>query len=279
MSFVELFHLIASNSFLQLTLLIGIIASIASGIIGSYVVVKRIAFISGSISHSVLGGMGLCLWLQRTQGMEWITPMQGALVAAIISALIIGWIHLRYRQREDSVIAAIWAVGMAVGIIFISQTPGYNVELMSFLLGNILWVSPADVMTIGILDVVVVLAVAFLHNRFLLICFDEEQAHLQGVPVKALYLLLLTLVAISVVVLIQVVGIVLVMTMLTIPPTIASIFSRRLSTMMLLAVALGMLFSCFGTLISVYLDWPVGATIALLAGAAYLCSLCIRQRV
>lgn len=273
MSIIELFHLITTNTFLQLTLLIGLMASIASGIIGSYVIVKRVAFISGSISHSVLGGMGCCLWLQRTQGVAWITPMQGALAAAIVSALIIGWIHLRYRQREDSVIAAIWAVGMAMGIIFISQTPGYNVELMSFLLGNILWVSPADVVIIGILDAVVVLTIVFLHNRFLLLCFDEEQAHLQGLPVHALYLLLLTLVAISVVVLIQVVGIILVMTMLTIPPTIASIFSRRLTTMMLLAVGLGMLFSCCGTLISISLDWPVGATIALLAGAVYLGSL------
>src|SRR5438045_3878503 len=111
-----------ANPFLQMALFAGFAASIASGIIGSYVVVKRIVFISGSIAHSVLGGMGVCLWLKRTYGIEWLTPIQGALIAAIVSALLIGWVHLKYRQREDTVIAALWSTGMSIGVVFIALT-------------------------------------------------------------------------------------------------------------------------------------------------------------
>src|SRR5579872_2633789 len=134
-----------TNPFLQFALLAGCAASITSGIIGSYVVVKRIVFISGSIAHSVLGGMGFCLWLKRTYQIDWLDPLHGAIAAALISALLIGWIHLKYREREDTVIAALWSTGMSIGVIFIALTPGYAVELMHFLFGNILWVSRGDI--------------------------------------------------------------------------------------------------------------------------------------
>jgi zinc transport system permease protein len=270
------FHALFTSSILQMTLLAAVIASIAGGIVGSYVVVKRIAFISGSIAHAVLSGMGLFLWLRRVYQVP-VTPIQGALVAAVLAALLIGWVHLRFREREDSLIAAIWAVGMAIGILFISQTPGYNVELMSFLLGSIVWTSPTDLLTLGILDAIVILCALLLHNRLLLLCFDEDQARLQGVPVRSLYLLLLVLVALTVVLLIQVVGIVLVMAMLTLPPMVASLFARKLSGMILLAVAFGALFSIVGTLVSYELDWPVGATITLVAGLAYGSTLLLRK--
>ena len=262
-----------TNPLLQSAFLAGLLASVVSGIIGSYVVVKRIVFISGGISHTVLGGIGFCIWLERTQGYTWASPMLGALTAAIISALIIGWIHLNYRQREDSVIAALWSIGMATGILFISQTPGFNVELMNFLIGNILWVSPTDLYVLAGLDIIVLLTVLCLHKRFLAICFDEEQAQLQGVPVNLLYLLLLVLIAISVVLLIQVVGIILVMTMLTIPAAIANLFTVRLSRMMMIAVAISALFAISGTTVAYYLDWPGGATIVLVAGVGYITTL------
>lgn len=267
---MNFFEALIHNSLLQTALIAGFVASIASGIVGSYVVVKRISFISGSISHSVLGGMGLCLWLQRTQGLTFATPMLGALLAAVLSALIIGWIHLNYRQREDSVIATLWSLGMAIGVVFISQTPGFNVELTSFLLGNILWVSHVDVWMLAGLDFAILLIVFILHKRLLLICFDEEQAYLQGLSVKAFYLLLLTLIAVSVVLLIQVVGIILAITMLTLPATIASIFTKRLSRIMLFAIILSMLFCSSGTALSYELDFPTGATIALVASTVYL---------
>lgn len=267
------FEALSTNPLLFAALLGGWAASIVSGIIGSYVVVKRIVFIGGSISHAVLSGIGLCIWLERTQGVTWASPLYGALIAAIGSALIIGWMHLNYRQREDSVIAALWSIGMAVGVLFISQTPGFNVELTNFLIGNILWVSTTDLYILGGLDLAVVLIVACLHKRFLAICFDEEQARLQGLPVNALYMLLLVLIAISIVLLIQVVGIILVMTMLTIPAAIANLLTTRLSFMMMIAILISSAFCLAGNWVAYYLDWPTGATIALLAGMVYVVSL------
>lgn len=270
---IEFLQALQTNPLLVSAVLAGLLASVVSGIIGSYVVVKRIVFISGGIAHSVLGGIGLCLWLERAKGVTWVSPLFGALVAAIISALIIGWIHLHYRQREDSVIAALWSVGMATGVLFISQTPGFNVELTNFLIGNILWVSPNDLYILAGLDLFILGAVLILHKRFLAICFDEDQARLQGIPVNSLYLLLLVLTAISIVLLIQVVGIILVMTMLTIPPSIANLFTGRLSRMMIVAACLSAVFCFGGTAVAYEMDWPGGATIALIAGVAYLVSL------
>lgn len=270
MTFLEALQ---TNPLLLSALIAGIAASIVSGIIGSYVVVKRIGFISGSISHAVLSGIGICLWLDRARGYSWADPLYGALVAAILSALVIGWIHLYYRQREDSVIAAVWSVGMALGVLFISQTPGFNVELTNFLVGNILWVTPADLALLFSLDIGIITIVALLHKRFLALCFDEEQAKLQGVHVNALYLLLLVLTAVSIVLLIQVVGILLVMAMLTIPAAIANLFTSRLSRIMLGAIGISCLLCVVGSGVAYHYDLPSGATIALLAGVAYVFSL------
>lgn len=274
----DFFSALQSSALLQYALLAALLASLASGIVGSYVVVKRIAFISGSIAHSVLGGMGFFLWLQRAKGLAWADPLWGALLAAILSALIIGWIHLNYRQREDAVIATIWSVGMAVGVLFIAETPGFNVELSSFLLGNILWVGRQDVISLLLLDGIIVIITLLLHKKFLVICFDEEQAWLQGLSVKSLYLLMLVLIAISTVILIQVVGIILAIAMLTLPATIAGLFAGRLSRIIFLAIICNALFALVGTAISYEADWPTGATITLVAAFSYLICLALRYR-
>lgn len=274
MSFIEALQ---TNPMLLSAIIAGLASSVVSGIIGAYVVVKRIAFICGSISHSVLSGIGFCLWLERAKGVSWVTPLQGALVAGILSALMIGWIHLYYRQREDSVIAALWSIGMATGILFISQTPGFNVELTNFLIGNILWVTPGDLYILYALDIFMILCVLCLHKRFLAICFDEEQARLQGLPVNVLYLFLLVLTAVSIVLLIQVVGIILVMTMLTIPASIANMFSTKLSHVMWIAIGLSCALCFGGTALAYDIDWPAGATIALLAGGAYVATLTVQK--
>jgi len=276
---LSFFEALRSNPLLFSAIIAGFAASFASGIIGSYVVVKRIVFISGSIAHSVLAGIGFALWLERAQGLTWVSPLYGALLAAIFSAIIIGWIYLYYRQREDTVIAALWSIGMAVGMLFIAQTPGANVELSNLLVGNILWVSQEDLAILFLLDLLVFAIVFFLHKRFLAICFDEEQARLQGLHVNALYMLLLVLTSVAIVLLIQVVGIILVMTMLTIPAAIANLFTSRLSTMMAFAIALSGLFCIVGTAASYHLDWPGGATIALLAGIVYVVSLLFGKRL
>lgn len=232
---------------------------------------------SGSIAHSVLGGMGVCLWLRRTYHLDFLTPLQGALAAGLLSAMLMGWIHLKYREREDTIIAAIWATGMSIGVVFIALTPGYNVELTNFLFGNILWVSRSDLTLLLSLDVLIAAAVALFYRRFLAICFDEQQAFLQKVPVHTLYLLLLCLVAIAVVLLIQVVGAILVITMLAIPAAIAGTFTRALWRMMLIAILLGALFTFLGMYASYELNWPPGATISLIAALFYSFSL-IRKK-
>lgn len=273
-----MFEAIFSNPFLYMAIFAGLAASVTSGIMGSFVVVKRIVFISGSISHSVLGGMGLALWLNRTYGIEWLTPMQGAIYAALLSALLIGWIHLRYREREDTAIAALWSTGMSLGVIFIALTPGYNVELINYLFGNILWVSPRDIHMLLGLDLVVLISIALLRHRLVAICFDETQAYMQKVPVKFFYLLLLCLVALSVVLLIQVVGSILVIAMLAIPAAIAGSFTHRFGVMLWLSVLFGCLFTMAGTTASYQLNWPPGATIALVAALFYLASFSFRLR-
>ena len=267
---MQLFEALAINPFLRMAIIAGIAASITSGIVGSYVVVKRIVFISGSIAHSVLGGMGLFLWLKRSYGIDWLSPLYGALLAALISAILIGWIHLKYREREDTVIAALWSTGMSIGVIFVALTPGYNVELMNYLFGNILWASSSDIQMLFGLDVIVIAVAFFAHQKFLAICFDEQQALLQKVSVQFYYLLLLCLVALSVVLLIQVVGAILIIAMLAIPAAIASSLTHRFSIMMILAVLLGCFFSFLGTVASYELNWPPGATIALTAAIFYL---------
>ncbi len=274
---MNFFTALAQNPFLLMAIAAGFAASFASGIIGSYVVVKRIVSMSGSIAHSVLGGMGVCLWLKRTYHLDFLTPLQGALAAGLLSALLMGWIHLKYREREDTVIAAIWSTGMSIGVVFIALTPGYNVELMNFLFGNILWVSHSDLTLLLFLDVVIAAAVAIFYRRFLAVCFDEEQAVLQKVSVQTLYLLLLCLVAIAVVLLIQVVGAILVITMLAIPAAIAGTFTTSLARMMMIAVLLGALFTLLGMYFSYELNWPPGATISLVSAIFYSLSL-IRKR-
>ncbi len=270
---IAFFEAIATNNLLLYALLAGLAASIVGGIIGSYVVVKRIAFISGSISHSILAGIGFFLWLERTKEIAFASPLQGALLAGVASALLIGWIHLKYRQREDAVIAAVWSVGMAIGILFISQTPGYNVELTNFLVGNLLWVSPRDLLFLTILDAVVIFICYLLHHRLVAICFDEDQARLQGLHVNRLYLLLLSLIAVTVVLLMQVVGIILVMTMLTLPATIANLYTNKLSRMMGISILLSMAFCLVGMMASFHFDLPAGASIALIAGITYVTAL------
>lgn len=267
----------SDNPFLIMAVLAGLAASIAGGVVGTYVVTKRIVFISGSIAHAVLGGMGLALFLKRTMHLEWLKPIYGALIFAIIAAFLIGWIHLYYRQREDTVIASLWTSGMAMGVIFLSLTPGYNVEVLNFLFGNILWTSAQDLSLLFGLDLLIFLFVYFFHKKFLAICFDEKQALLQGLKVKSLYFLLLSLVAITVVLLIQVVGVILVIAILSLPASIANSFTNRFSSIMSLATLIGIIFTLIGICISFLVNWPPGATIALVTTVGYFLNLLYRK--
>ncbi len=256
--------------FLQYALLTGLLASIACGIIGSYVVTKRITYIAGSIAHTVLGGLGAARYCQTVHGWEWFHPLYGAVLAALLAAVIIGLVSMRARQREDTVIGALWAMGMAAGVLFISRTPGYGEDLMSYLFGSILMVSPGDLWMIAGLDLLVVSAGILFYNRFLALCFDEEFARLRGVRVEFYYLLLLCLTALTVVLLVTVVGIVMVIALLTLPAAVAGELTRRMWQMMLLAAGLAVLFTTTGLAVSYGPDLPAGAMTIVIAGLTYM---------
>jgi zinc transport system permease protein len=265
------FSALVDQPFLQYALLAGLLASIGCGITGTYVVVKRIAFIAGGIAHSALGGMGMAVYY----GFD---PLAGALFGAIVSALLIGWIRLQFKAQEDTLIGALWAIGMAIGILFIAKTPGYQGDLMSYLFGNILLVPKQSLWFMAALDVVLLLIVAAYHRQFLAIVFDEEFARLRGIPVAFFYLLLLSLIAITVVLLIQVVGLILVLALLTLPAAVAGHYVHSLGRMMLLSTVLGGIITTSGLALSYGPDLPPGPVIILLAGAIYILSAIISRQ-
>jgi len=248
--------------FLRYALIIGAVSSITFGIIGTYVVTKRISYIAGAISHSVLGGLGAAVYFG-------INPMIGAFAAAIISALIIGFASIYEKEREDTLIGAIWAIGMAVGLIFLSLTPGYSTSIMSYLFGSILLVSQGDIAIIIALNAVVLIICFAFFDRLLAICFDEEIARLRGVNVTFFYMLLLILVSITIVLLIRIVGIIMVIALLTIPTAVAGYFSKRLSGIMVLSVIFCLIFNVSGIAVSFVTNTPSGPTIVVIAGIFY----------
>jgi len=266
----EFIDALRHHSFLQYALLTGVLASIACGIVGTYVVTRRISYIGGGIAHSILGGIGVAYYFSVVYKWNSFQPLFGALIAALLAAFIIGWISLRARQREDTVISSIWAVGMAVGILFISRTPGYNQDLMSYLFGNILMVTHSDLWLIIGLDALVILVSTLFYNQLTAVCFDEEFARVRGLNVSFYYLLLLSLTALTVVILVTVVGIVMVIALLTLPVAIAGHFSRTLWGTMILATILSMVFVVTGLAVSYSPNLPAGATIILIAGVVYL---------
>ncbi|MFC2018015.1 metal ABC transporter permease [Chloroflexota bacterium] len=249
--------------FIQHALVAGFLAAIACGIIGVYVVVKRIVFISGGIAHASFGGIGLGYWIG-------IAPVQGAMFFALASALGMGLVVRKTRMPEDSAIGILWAMGMALGIIFIGLSSGYAPDLSVYLFGNILTVTLSDIILMLVLDAIIVSIVVALYKEFLALTFDEEYGTVAGVPVGLLYFLLLCMIALTVVMLVRVVGIILVIALLTIPATLARQFTHDLWKMILLAILFGEAFTFGGLWLSYELDVASGATVILLSGAVLL---------
>ncbi len=267
------------NPFLQYALLAGVVASVACGVVGGYVVARRITYLAGGVAHCTLGGMGVAGYLHKVHGWTFLHPLHGAVVAALIAAIVIGLVTLRARQREDTVISALWAVGMAVGVLFIAKTPGYYEDLMSYLFGNILLVSRSNLYLMIGLDVLVVGVGWLFYNKFLAVCFDEEFARLRGISVEFYYLLLLCLTALTVVVLVSVVGLVMVIALLTLPVAIAGHFVRRLWQVMVLAILISIVLTTGGLAISYSPELPPGATTIVLAGALYLVVITVTRLI
>lgn len=267
---LEFFHALPRYEFLQIALLSGVLASVACGVIGSYVVVRRISYMAGGIAHCVLGGMGAARYLAVVHGWTWLHPLYGAVAAALLAAVIIGLVSLRAKQREDTAIGALWAIGMALGVLFIARTPGYQVELMSYLFGNILMVTRDSLWLLVGLDAAVIGVGLLFYNQLQAVCFDDEFARLRGVNVELYYILLLCLTALTVVLLVSVVGIVMVIALLTLPAAIAGHFCKTLAQMMFGSAVLSVLLIAAGLAVSYGPDLPPGATTIVLAGAVYL---------
>ena len=251
--------------FMRNALLAGLLVSISCGIIGSLVVVNRIVFISGGIAHAAFGGVGLGFFCG-------FSPFLGAAIFASGVSLIMGAVTLKSKHRADTIIGVLWAIGMAVGIILIDLTPGYHVDLMSYLFGSILAVPAADLWLMLPLDGFILLVVLLFYKEFVALSYDEQFAFVAGIPVKTLYLLLLGMTALSIVMIIRVVGLILVIALLTIPPFIAEKYTRSLGQMMVLSSILGIFFTLSGLWLSYTFDITSGATIILVAGVGFFIS-------
>ena len=275
------FQDIASSPMLQRSIVAMFLAAIACGIVGSYVVLKRDSYAVGAVSHSLLGGVGAALFLAAKFHIEWLTPWMGALVAAILVATLITLMTVKWKLRTDTVLSAVWAIGMAIGISFVTAMPGYPPDLNSYLFGSILIISPMDLYMTAILDAVIIIVTLLWHQRFVALAFHSELLTLRGVSTTAVQFALQLLIAITVVLLSQMVGIVLCMALLILPVGPASTFSRRIPVIMLLAGIICFACTFFGVALS-YDTLPgnillsPGATIVELAGVVFLVATIIR---
>lgn len=252
-----------------MALLSSLLAGLSASIVGTYVVIKRIAFLSGSLSHAILGGMGFFLFLQRRFGLSFLSPMLGAFLTALGSAIILGYGHYKFKERQDTLISILWSFGMSVGIIFLAITPGTNVDILNYLFGNLLWTGPLDIALLTSLLAVVL----FFHKKnfykIVTMSFDEKQAVLSGVNGPLLFIKLLILVGCVIVFLIKTVGAILVMSMLTIPTATACHYAKTVNQIIHWSLVLGCFYAITGVFVAYVLNWPPGATITLMASLGY----------
>jgi zinc transport system permease protein len=259
----------ADFPFLRNALLAGLLSSVLFGTIGTVVTVRRIASLAGAISHAVLGGIGLALYLSAMRIVPGLPPIAGALAFAVLAALIIGFVSLKAKQREDTAINAIWAIGMSLGVLFMAKTPGYT-DPSVWLFGNILLISGRDLLLLAILDVIVLFLAWRFYAQIEAVSFDEEFARVRGVRFNLVFLILLAVTAVAIVLLQTFVGIVMVIAMLTLPSGCSGFFSRSLGGMMLLSCIFSVVFSLAGVAAGWFFDLPVGAMTVIVAGAVFL---------
>ena len=256
--------------FMQNALIAGLLASVICGVMGTMVVVNRIVFLSGGIAHAAFGGIGLAFFF----GWPYLV---GTIGFSIIAALVMAIVTLKAKHRADTIIGVIWAIGMAIGILLLDLTPGYNVDLMSYLFGSILTVPDSDIWMMVAVAAVIFGVVTYFYNDYLALSYDEEFAQIRGVRVNTLYVLMIVMLALGVVMIIQVVGLILVIALMTIPPYIAEKYSKSLVSMMVLSSVLSALFTVIGLWLSYVFNLTSGASIIIVAGVGFLISLGVEQ--
>lgn len=252
--------------FMRNAIAAGILVSISCGIIGTLVVVNRIVFISGGIAHTAYGGIGLGYYFK-------FSPVIGAIWFSLVAALAMGILQRRVRERADTIIGVMWAIGTAIGIILLDLTPGYKADLMSYLFGSILTVPQRDLLLMGIVDLIIVMMTVLFYKELLAISYDETFATVRNVPVDGIYLMLMGAIALTVVMMMQVVGLIMVIALLTIPAAISGQFVKDMKLMMIWSILLGMIFTLTGLGLSYAFNITSGATIILVAGVVYFMSL------
>jgi len=247
-----------------------VLASLAAGIIGTYIVVKRMSLIAGSVAHAAFGGLGISYYLG-------LNPLMGAIVFSLLASSSVALFRKKARNRLDTLLSALWATGMAVGLVFMFLTPGYAADLFSYLFGNILLVSTVDLALIVTLDLVIILAVILMYNPFLAVAFDEEYAVVRNIPVLAVDLILFGLIALTVVTIIRVVGIVLMIALLTMPAAVAQLFHKTMKGMMVTASLITLFATVSGLFISYLINFGPGPIIVLIVSLLYIASIGVSQ--
>ena len=243
-----------------------LLLSIVIAIIGSLIVINKTTAITGSIAHGSFGGIGLALYL----GSSVILTTS---IFTILLAIILAFITIKFPHRQDSLIGVIWAVGMSIGIIFLSLTPGYQSDALSYLFGNILLIEKNDIYFMFLVDIVILISITFLYNRFLAMSYDKEFLTLRGINANLLYTYFLILTSLSIVMSVRAIGIILILALFTIPPLIAERFTKKFFTMMIVSGILGFIFMVSGILISYYFDVSPTPTIVLIASVGLILSL------
>lgn len=264
---MDFFSAVATYDFLLDALVAAVLSGIACGIVGTYIISRRMVFLCGGITHASFGGIGIAYHFG-------LNPIGGALVFAVLSALGIEWASAKGRIREDSAIGIVWSVGMALGLLFIFATPGYAPNLMSFLFGDILTVSSSNIIALAVLVGVLLLVMILFSRPIIYSSFDREFARSQGVRADAILTLMTILTSIAIVLSIRIVGIVLLLSLVTIPPVIAGCFTKSYTRIALLASIFAVLGNVCGIYVAWKMDFPVGATtIILLAIALFIVKL------
>jgi zinc transport system permease protein len=252
--------------FMQNALVAGLLASVICGIMGTLVVVNRIVFLSGGIAHAAYGGIGLAFFF------NW-PFLLGTIGFSLFAAMVMAAISHTIKHRADTIIGVIWALGMAFGIILIDMSPGYNVDLMSYLFGSILAVPRSDLYFMALVGVVMTILIVYYYQDLLAMSYDEEFARIRGVPVKMLYFGLIGMLAVTIVLVIQVVGLILVIALLTIPPFIVEKYASSMVQMMVASSVLGALFTLTGLWLSYRYNLTSGASIIMVSGIVFVVSL------
>lgn len=257
-------------AFFQNALTAVILLSIASAVIGTYIISRRLVSISGGVTHACFGGLGFGYYLS-------LNPVVMAALFAIASSLGVQWMSERQRVREDSAIAVIWALGMAIGTLFIFLTPGYVPELNSFLFGNILTITRGDLWAFLIYTLVLIGFMAAMYRTIIICAFDSDFARVKGLPVTLVTTVMTVLVAVCIVLTIRLVGVMLLMSMLVLPQMTAEVFVKRFGSIMWLSTVISLVCSVTGLMLATVVNVPCSALIVLTMAAIYMATWVIRR--